>query len=516
MHKEQLLSALVICLGLTACSNDKQPQEIESDSRAGIAAFIGEPATAKPIDWEGVPEHPFMAAQGRNGMHADAYNSDVHPYPAPLGNNPEIKTRKGTAKPGGQCATLTFNSEGNLVALCAAVTGFQLHLIEPKNLTLLADYELPMRPSTIAAAVNFDKSKIMDDSSGAYFYLDENDNVVMADSEQVIRRIGYKQDAKGQWQFYDIDRWDLSETVPHDCTTWTNWEPKGECDPITAVMPDHQGLIWWVSRFGRVGTLNTETGQIQQTRFNGEEIQNGFAVSADGVYILSDHAMYRMHAKGDGKPQIDWRESYDRGSKRKVGSINQGSGTTPTMFGEQYITFTDNADGRINLVVLKRQEKDPAKRQVCKIPVFKPGHSATDNSMVAFGRSIFLENNAGYTYSREQKDWENAGGGFVRIDVREDESGCDIVWESAIASPSVVPKISSENGLLYIYNYQFQGDGRVAWYFTALDIATGKTQYQVLTGVGQNFDNNWSPITLSPDGSAYVGTGKGLVQIKDR
>jgi hypothetical protein len=37
-----------------------------------------------------------------------------------------------------------------------------------------------------------------------------------------------------------------------------------------------------------------------------------------------------------------------------------------------------------------------------------------------------------------------------------------------------------------------------------------------LTGVGQAFDNNWSPITLAPDGTAYVGTFGGLVALWDK
>jgi hypothetical protein len=37
----------------------------------------------------------------------------------------------------------------------------------------------------------------------------------------------------------------------------------------------------------------------------------------------------------------------------------------------------------------------------------------------------------------------------------------------------------------------------------------------VLTGIGTAFDNNWAPLTLGPDGTAYVGTSRGLVAIWD-
>ena len=179
------------------------------------------------------------------------------------------------------------------------------------------------------------------------------------------------------------------------------------------------------------------------------------------------------------------------------------------------MTITDNADGRINLLVYNRQQEHKGPRQVCAIPLFDEDHSVTDNSMIAFNRSILIENNAGYTSAYEQKEWATTAGGIMRIDVREDDSGCDVIWHSQERSPSVVPKFSARNGLAYFYTFEPQADGQIAWYLTALDYATGNTQFKVLTGIGKEFDNNWAPLSLAPDGTAYVGTSKGLVGIWD-
>jgi hypothetical protein len=417
--------------------------------------------------------------------------------------------------PGGQCATLTFSRDGRLLALCAAVSGFRIYLMEPRTLELLALVKLPMRPSTWDAIFTRDRRKIMEDSSGAYFYLDEQDRVVMADSSQTIRRIGHRRVGDDRWEFYDDGSWDLSGIVPHDCVGPTNRSPTGECDPITAVMPDFGGLIWWVTRRGRVGTLDTANGNVQPMQLDGEEIQNGFAVASDGVFIVSDHAMYRFEADSEGRPQVGWREAYDRGSRRRIGTINQGSGTTPTLLGDDYVTITDNADGRMNLLVYRRAQAHAGERLVCSEPLFEEGHSVTDNSMIAINRSIVLENNAGYTHSRGQQDWSNAGGGITRVDIREDESGCDTVWQSPERSTSVVPKLSLANGLAYFYTYKPLQNGENAWYLTALDFESGETVFKILTGAGVAFDNNWSPITLAPDGTAYVGTSRGIVAIRD-
>ena len=115
------------------------------------------------------------------------------------------------------------------------------------------------------------------------------------------------------------------------------------------------------------------------------------------------------------------------------------------------------------------------------------------------------------------------GGGLVRVDIREDESGCDMVWESAERSPSVVPKLSLKNGVVYFYTYERvpmlnpQSDAHEinAWYVIGLDYQTGETLFKLHTGNGQNYDNNWSPITIAPDDTLYVGTTKGIVAIWD-
>ena len=45
---------------------------------------------------------------------------------------------------------------------------------------------------------------------------------------------------------------------------------------------------------------------------------------------------------------------------------------------------------------------------------------------------------------------------------------------------------------------------------------TGKTYVaQVLAGEGLGFNNNYAPVSLGPDGSAYVGVLGGLVRLAD-
>ena len=472
----------------------------------------------KPIDGT-FADHPGLAGRGRASMHADSFQSDVHPYAGPMGPAYRIKTRKAGGKMASMCPTYLFPKNGKLVMMCGALLGFDLKLLDPESLEMLARYRLPMRPSAFQAMINRDPSISFSDSSGgAYLFLDKKDRIVFADARQIIQRIEIIEDENGEFSFRQERSWNMRDHVPNDCRHYNNWFPRGECDMITTVMPDYGGLYWWVTRFGRVGTLDPETGRVATHRLDGEEIQNAVAVDASGVYILSDHAMYAFAADGAGVPQVKWRESYDRGSGRKIGSINQGSGTTPTILGDDYITFADNADPQINLIVLRRGDLGLSDvRRVCSVPVFEPGKSATDNSIIAIGRSILIENNHGFTNGFTHDDYGAITGGVARIDIREDLTGCDIVWTSDLVVPSVVPKLSSANGIAYFYSFDPTDDGDQLWSLVGLDFETGKEIVRIPTGVGDGFNNNWASIAIAPDGeTTYVGSMGGTIQIRTK
>ena len=481
-----------------------------------LAKFIDPTYSAVQMPPTGEPRHPFMARTDASAMHAGSWENDVHPAKAVMSENAFVRTRRAGGKAPRQCATFVFTSKGYPLILCGGLTSFRLQLLDPDSLELLAKFDLPMRPSTFEAGVKRDSDIIFTDTSGgAYLYLDDQDRAVLADSRQRIRRIGPVQDEDGQWKFKEFDSWDMSEHVPHDCFHYNNLRPKGECDGITTVMPDYNGLLWWVTRNGRVGSLNTESGEVVATNLGGEEIQNSFALDENGAYIVSDHAMYHMKLI-DGMPTTHWRIPYDRGSGRKVGSINQGSGTSPSLFGEDYVTYTDNADDHMNIHVARRGKlEEGQERHICQVPVFTKGASVTDNSMIAYGRSIILENNAGYTNSMIQKDYNDVVGGVVRVDVLEDESGCDVIWTSDLKVPSVVPKLSLGNGLAYFYSFDLLDNGDRLWSLVGLDFETGKEIVRIPTGTGEAFNNNWASIAIAPNGDTYIGTRQGIIQVRE-
>lgn len=496
-----------------------------ADREIAEARPIDGAATAK-VSWDNtftpaavegsINANPFLAAATNGTMHGDGGQSDTHLAAGPFGGDLEVRSRQSGNGMPRQCSTFVFRSDGKPIAMCGGLTGFRMVLLDPESLEALAHYDLPLRPSSFEAFVKRDMGIVMGDSSGgAYLFLDNEDRLVFANSQWVVQRLAAKE-RDGKWAFAVDGEWNLKPHVPNDCFNWNNWFPSGECDKVTTVMPDHNGLYWWTTRNGRLGTLDTKTGKVAVIKLKDEEIQNALTMDSRSVYVLSDHAQYAFAADAAGKPRQLWRTAYDRGTKRKIGSINQGSGTTPTLIGDKWITFADNVDGRINVVVLRRSDGS----RICAEPIFKDGASATDNSMIGWGRSIILENNAGFTSAYEQEDWNDVAGGVVRLDVREDESGCETVWNSPLKVPSVVPKLSAANGIAYFYSFDLVNgaDGKQTqdWSIVGLDFKTGKQVVKIPTGRGRKYDNNWASMSIAPNGNFYAGMTGGLVQVRAR
>lgn len=474
--------------------------------------FVAPNFVAQSLPLPNEYQNPYMANFDAATMHGSASASDVHAGPFAASANLFLASRRAGGALPRQCPTFTFTRQGVPVILCGGLTSFRLNLIDPKTLDQLDYLDLPMRPSAFQAIIHRNLNIVFDDTSGgAYFYLDNHDRVVVADSRQQIRRIPVIKDEADQWVFGQEEHWDMRAYVPNDCQHYDNWWPTGECDAITSVMPDSGGRIWWVTRAGRYGYLDPNTGQVQHAHFH-EEVQNGMASDEKHIYILTDHAIHALQATNTG-PDIVWRQSYDRGSTRKLGSINQGSGTTPSLLGQDFITFADNADGQINLVVLRRMaDIGDDGREVCRVPLFNPGQSATENSIITYGRSIIVENNFGYRHAEAPTDWSSIPGGVMRIDVEPSGRACNVIWQSDLVVPSVVPKLSLANGLVYFVSFDEVASGRV-WSLVGLDFRDGKIRHKIPLGTGKAFNNNWSSIALSPQGQFYVGTRQGFVQI---
>ncbi|MDD6146163.1 MAG: hypothetical protein PUB43_03840 [Oscillospiraceae bacterium] len=471
-------------------------------------SYYGSPAVSQPLGEVEVPQHPYLAAEGVNGMHGNSYNTGAYSYSGPLGVNPVVKSRSMNVF-GGLVATLMFDSQGRIMCISGNVVGFRLLLIDADTLEILAETRLPQRASTMEFFKTLDFSKISSDTSGgAYCHLLEGDRPIIGNSDNVIQ-IYYVDESSGKPEWKIEKEWNISSLLP-------------EGSYITDAIPDHEGNIWFVTRPGEVGFIEKDSDEVHIMTLEGEEIQNTLATAADGVYIVSDYAMYRFDIDEKGEPCYTWRTAYDRGTTLKPGAINQGSGTTPTLLDvpcrdgsvRKLCAITDNADGRVNMVIYDRVTGEV----ISEIPLFEEGHSVSENSLIAYDRSFIVENNYSDTGAGFLENNPTSYPGVIRVDMNEDCTGADIVWESQEASATVVPKLSTGNGLVYLYTREINDDipkSAVAWYFTAIDFRTGETVYKVFTGCGKNWNNSYGPISIGPNGTAYVGVFNGLISVSD-
>jgi hypothetical protein len=456
-----------------------------------VPAFIGQPATPNPFPAPAVPQHPFMAANGRNNLHDDAYMTDTYTGPGPLGRNVEVRSSFFAH----ECASLTFDRRGRLVTVCVGLEGPFLAMLDGQTLATLAVFPLPIRIPTGGG------SPFSDFSGGGYFYLDHRDRAVIPTTTRKIWVVAEAATPLGD-AFRIVNRYDLTGAVPFG-------------DGIVSVLPDWSGLLWFVSSGGVVGTVDRASGRVRSMRLAGEEIANSFAVDeTGGVYIVSDHALYRFDANANGGPAVSWREAYDRGTRVKPGQVSQGSGTTPSLMGSDLVSITDNADPRMHVMVFRRGVTVDGPRLVCQAPVFAEGKGATDNSLIVTDSTMVVENNYGYDSPLATENGGSTEPGITRVDVTA-EGECQTIWTSDERAPSVVPKLSLATGLVYTYTKDPSADGTDAWYLTALDGRTGETVFKRLAGADLGFNNNYAPVTIGPDGSAYVGVLGGIVRLRD-
>jgi hypothetical protein len=372
-------------------------------------------------------------------------------------------------------------------------------MFNPKTLATLATFSLPPRtPEDILLNPDI----FQDFTAGGYFYLDHHDEVVTSTTTQHIYVIA---ETPGPG-FKLVHDYDLSKVLHPD-------------EEIVSQLPDTHGLEWFVARRdGVVGTLDLKTGTVHVVRLgNGtsNEITKSIATDAHGgVYVDTNRKLYRFTAGSGHVPKISWRVRYPNDGRKKPGQLDAGTGTTPVLLGGgRFVTINDNADPMD--VMVYRTAVHAAQRTVCRVPVFKRGHSADENAFIGAGRSIVVENNYGYETPADTSNGGLTAPGFARVDINRSGTGCRLVWTNVTdRAPTVVSKLSLRDGL--VYTYTKDAGKSDPWYWTAISFRTGRTVYKALAGTGIGYNNNYAGIALGPSGTEYVGALGGIVALRDR
>ena len=460
-----------------------------------VPAEIGAASDPRALPFIGHAQHPYLAESQRSSMHGGAHNWDINAYPGPRGHRTTSKHRK-FSNVIGVAPNIAFDSRGRLITVSIKLTSIELHLLDPETLETIAMLALPPKASP------------SDNSGGGYFHLDAQDRVLLAPANDTISIYEIDESSSSPvWQL--AKQYDVAGLLPEG----TN---------IHDVIPDWAGNLWFVTGGSYLGYRDQDSGVFYTYELpaEGETIQNSFAVDKEGLYVVSTDAIYQFQINADTKePFYTWREDYENGAVQKPGTLSHGSGTSPTLIGDDLVAIADDGDPFTNIVVYQKSASIEGERLVCKVPLFGRGKSATENSLLVYGNAMVVQNDYGHVYTGNAL---KTSPGIMRVDVREDRSGCDVVWHNQTFLSQSLPRLSTETGLLYFYTFQKQEaeDFFGGWYLSAVDWETGESLWDRLIGrgTGAMFDTLSSvtaPVVLGPNGAAYAGIRTGVIMAKD-
>lgn len=447
----------------------------------------GDRLTGAPLVAAPAPANAGLAPGLGSNIHNDAAMSDSY------ADRPAIDPRRATLRSfraAGDCASILFDPAGRLVAVCVGPSRVTAWVLDPATLEPLTERRIGSREVGAELLTDF--------AGGGYAVLDAAGRLVIGTQRGEIKRFalgGEGDDA----EIEPLDEFDVAGTLS-----------SGE--PITSALPDASGELWYVGAEGTIGVLDPVSGAAESIRLEGTEIENSFALApGGGAFVASSDELMRLRIE-EGRPAIVWSVSYETGGRQKPGQTSRGTGTTPTvMLGGRYVAITDNAEPRMNVRVYDASAGERGGRPICEVPVFAPGESATENSLIAAGPSLFVENNYGYKLL-DLLGGHSSEPGAARIDLDPETGSCEQVWANdEVRIPSVVSKVSAADGTMLTYTKPERRDGVDAWYFTALDAGTGEVLWERRGGTGAFANNHYAALYLGPDGRLYVGTVGGVI-----
>ena len=379
-------------------------------------------------------QNPYLGINSLATMHGDAQSSDATPFAGPgdpgVGGTWKVTFTNHWAA----CPTIWAGQDGYIQALMTQFLGSdakvrkpKLAIIEPASGAQLGAMEIPTGALL----------------GGVYAYLDADSNLVMVDGTNALTWISHSQDGMKVWVSRRIDLTDAMKL-----------EPK---DHVVGIVPDWHGRIWVASERGVVGLIDPKRNVVRLTKLQQysptERIDNSISACPQGVSIITSYGIYMLGADAStSKPRIIWSHSYDRGTKQKPGQLSHGSGATATFFGpngSDYVMLSDNADRQEKLIVYRSTDGSA----VGEGPLFTPGASGTENSMIGVQNSIVGACTFGYPYAQypDTKPAYRAqvAPGMERWDVNDDASGITLKWRNNGIYSAAVPRLSTADNLIY-------------------------------------------------------------------
>ena len=552
-------------------------------------------------------KHPYMKDDLPSAMHEDSYASDISNMQGPVPENATVQyfqVREKGQEFSGMCPSFAFMDEFTMVTLSFGRKNTTLLLIDIKDTIKVLDaINIPGRGHTAMelAGKKARMALFRNTSGGAYFFLSKENEVIIPGPEYSIFYIPIKD------KRFERDRalsYDILEEIEKGDLLVEGISAKEGRNKLTAVMPDAQGNIWYTSKMGVIGVIDLQDfkegdfkerglcpntysfyiggfgllkkieyffgkkyDRLEDVEFykegmtdveyrkelreffmlepeSREEIQNSFSIGPDGVYIVSNIALYKLRFNDETKEiELDpkWEKTfaetadliYPNDGTQKKGQLNDGSGTTPTLMDDRFVIIADNDSSQINLNIYSQEDG----HLVNRFSLFAEDSSACENSVVAYKNSLFIGNTYNYT---DPFDFNDTPGGIDRFDYNQQTGKFERVenWPAEhIDGKTATPKMSTATGVVYVYNRREESeDGYNDWQMTAIDYETGRKAFYIRPefdkGIFKDnisfmmksfsmglknydrkvFNNIWATYTFGPNNSIYIGAYRGFLK----
>ena len=552
-------------------------------------------------------KHPFMKEGLPSAMHEDSYASDISNLQGPVPENAKVQYFQVKEKGdefSGMCPSFAFMDEYTMVTLSFGRKNTTLLLLDIRDTINVIDaIKIPGRghKAMELASKKARMALFRNTSGGAYFFLSKDNEVIIPGPEYSIFYIPIenKKFVRNRAVSYDI----LEEIEKGDLFVDGISDKEGR-NKLTAVMPDAQGNIWYTSKMGVIGVIDLEGFKKGDFKEKGlcpktysfyiggfgllkkiehyfgkkyerledvefyregmsdeaykkefreffmmepetrEEIQNSFSIGPDGVYIVSNIALYKFRFNDEKKIiELDpnWQRTfnesgdliYPNDGTQKKGQLNDGSGTTPTLMDDRFVIIADNDARQINVNIYAQKDGHLVGRH----SVFAKDSSACENSIVAYKNSLFIGNTSNYI---DPFDVNDTPGGIDRFDYNE-ETGKFARKENwpveDIDAKTATPKMSTATGVIYVYNREESShNGHYDWQISAIDYETGRKVFYLRPEFEKGqfrenisflmksfsmglknydrkvFNNIWATYTFGPNNSIFIGAYRGFLK----
>ena len=562
---------LVLCLGMTACSETQQPtdptpaQEEITVQEPAAAQETTEPAVEEEPEAEAAPvpsalpvkalspkqveENPYMAKSDAN-IHHDGYNTDSTDEVLPLGIYPEINVSYEKTNANASPA-IYFDSYGHaVVPLLGGIAIRDLNAEETTTLGYFSPKQHDGGGYVIQSSYTFldSENRIVCPTSNNHVLMlratDEAGNV-LPEFEKVLD-IDIKAAAEAALG-KELTQNLLSVVFDYDGNLW--FATGG-----FRIYPEReqQGVLGYIAHSAIEAILNGEQADLSKAVFVyglalGEGAENGIAASKDGAVILTNQNCYLLRAN-NGVEAV-WCTPYEsvgakvsgENDKTTGGGLAWGGGCSPSLTPD-LVMFTDNADP-VKLLALDMKTGEI----VASMPVLD---DLPEGYQVAVENSAIVYDDSEGTVSTIVCNWFGAGSagladpdsdssiqsyaniydtnwltkgncmiapGVERVDTVKTDSGYEMksIWSRNDLSDTSILKLSTATG--YIYGY-VQDLTTGMWQYIILDFETGETVFTMDVSNKFGYNNMAIGMYAGNSGNAlYCPTGYlELLRLQDR